>query len=1398
MKKLLSYLGLLITLVMMSGEVKAVNMYARFWRPNAGKAYAYEMNHDGGETAWHYGFYTTDDDWINESVLYVRPRINNSISMQAWQEGANGTNASGAEWDFYLSKDNGGDSNNKYDYKITLPDDHATTRYKVTVYVTDYNKNSSNPHCKVKVSWVKVAHKEESITLRTDAYKRPNNTDWIDIKYNEWDSENNIYIWYLDAISNFSSSSNFELRHSGTKFSNGGAVGDSWTTLYQDNNSCTPTIPGTTAGQIVRLEAKKNGLNWDARIVAGTGAHQYYWVSPQITNGEKWPSFRMDASRNRYWSGTKVIGDGLTSTKYYTLTIKDDDLVTWKTKSKILKGTQIQWWIERDDGAVVYRPTTDLPVNDTPSYYDGDHPGTGTLDSYVSFKNYWNGSSYAGENAYMTTTTPHNTGSWSFPKGGTNDTPILAHTFNLNAQRGHVLYNYTTTGHSHSGFELAGNWAAGKEVSITLSTDNADKKPKAMSKYWYKGKKSYESLEAYQNAVGDISSNPADSIVYKVNVDRPSGGWGGLYLVVFPTSESRNWDNHPAVLRPLITMGNNLDGRALHGALTTSNSEQSLNPEPESYYTGYTFSFNATTMTYRLEFHMPDATLSPGTEDGNLDFKTTTSEDITVVKSNDSDGIHTTATQYALGFGDNASFVLSESTKYTNETFNLTFDGSYAPHGRIAYTINGTTGYVDGPTIYVKVRGFDATGNYGDIHTYQYTFHSKISCTPQGGLFINSAKLTISGGVAPYRYEIWYYPTKMQNGEEVIDYESASKAKLSEGTFSTDANASSDNNYRISTPGFLKIIDNNGDEVTFAEVGGGFDFTYSTSENYKRNTGAAITTINRNDAGAYPNGADYWLARPDDLTRLVAPTSNSANWSYASGPQSTTGGSHWSGDNTINYLHLQSNTASQTINNLDAGTYTVQAIVRGGAVPVHLKLNSDEEVSITLTGDGDGAMSTISPVGRCEQLENRMTKGWQKLEASTTLSAPGSLTIAVRAEGGIDLADVILLKDANTTTGFRTTASTSPEDITTYDYRRRQVSGSPSQRQNNAYSFFDRGKNQNAVIFANENTVIAMNSDLLADDAQNTTLKATDRRHPFNVVACGEDDSKLGTAKALYLSDSGYDDSYLPVELGTSGDANYNSDNYRTRGYSFCPGLAFYAEDLIFDRNMSQAAAKKTTCMLPISITPGALKTYFGNDLKVYKFTSLSDKDLTFTQQYDATALNANEPYIYWGAEGKLDTRGKTAGKTDGKFEVAQTASTTHNAAASHSGFPGTYAYMRLTRYGKADGTGTSDVSLAAETRFIYSASKGVFSVVSANGANLKPFRAYFVLPVTDDTATPAPLNVIFDDEVVVTGIDNVESTEAPRGDVYTVSGMLVAKDGDLSRLAKGIYIVNGKKYVVK
>ena len=1150
------------------------------------------------------------------------------------------------------------------------------------------------------------------------------------------------------------------------EFANEGTESYTTNTYSTSNYFCIPKDIRTA-----KIEAKP--VTGGVEVYVTIDDNDYYWVSPQITNGEKWEYFKMVPSRNRNLDG----GDGKISRKYYTFTIKNEDLVTWKTKSQIADRTKIQWYIVREDDGLFFRPETSnnnptpTEENTSLSYTNGTGDGAVTyIDNAVGYRNF--------KSDYHSTDATRG-GFFEFNKGysdTSNSHSALAYTFMINDENGNVFFDYThAAANTDIEYDLVGNFTNAKG-EVTIDLNNADYRKK-MTKYWYKEGKAYNDYVA-----------SADSIVYKVEVKKPDNGWGDLYIDVNERGNTE-WTN-TRVLRPLISLGNNLDGRALHGALTTANSNQSLNPEPSASYQSYTFSFNATTRTYNLEFNQPDATLSPGYDGSCYDIEKSWSQTITVNYSK-ATTFATAATKCYISAGSSATIALDETTYRESSSFtsfNLTYDGT-------AVYMDGTQ-VATGNTVYIKVRGEDASGTKGEIHTYQYTFHSTISFEPHGGLFINSAKIRISGGVPPYRYEIWHYNTKTENGETVIDYAN-NPTKLSYGTFSnTSPYDVSDDNFRISTPGFLKIIDSNGDAVSYDEVGGGFDFTYSTSENYKHNTtGAAITTVDTSNAGAYPNGADYWQATPGDLTRLLSPT-----WQLYGSEETRTADNvrpSWNGEND-NTVYLNSgNKIYQTVTGLDAGTYTVQAIVRGGAVPIHLELNDTEVGKVLLTGDGPGAIASINKFGRCEHLENMQEstsdRAWHKLEGSATVTDGGSLKIAILADGGADVADVILLKNANTTSGFRTTASTEPTDITCYDFRRRQVSGQPSQRQNNAYSFFDRGKNQNAVIFANNKTVIAMDPANLADDEQNATLKAQDRRHPFNVVGTTEQDAGTGVAKALYLTDAGYDESdanCLPIGYVNSSKGN-NSDAYRAHGYSFCPGLAFYAEDLIFDRNMSQMAVKKTTCMLPVAFTPEQLKTYYGDDLKVYKWTNTNGNDLTFTLQKDADVLNANEPYIFWGAEGSLDTRGKTAGKTDGKFTIGAITSTDHNAAANHSGFPGTYAYKKITRYDK------DKVSEAAETRFIYNAANGVFSVVSANGANLKPFRAYFVIGVTDAAAGARQLNIFFDDSII-TGIDSVETTAPTSGDIYTIGGVLVAKDGNMSGLPKGIYIMNGKKYVVK
>lgn len=73
------------------------------------------------------------------------------------------------------------------------------------------------------------------------------------------------------------------------------------------------------------------------------------------------------------------------------------------------------------------------------------------------------------------------------------------------------------------------------------------------------------------------------------------------------------------------------------------------------------------------------------------------------------------------------------------------------------------------------------------------------------------------------------------------------------------------------------------------------------------------------------------------------------------------------------------------------------------------------------------------------------------------------------------------------------------------------------------------------------------------------------------------------------------------------------------------------------------------------------------------------------------------------------------------------------------------------------------------------------------NGTNIKAFRAY--LPYTAPAAGGA-LRIVFDD--VTTGIEGIEVNDGGKTAIYDLSGRRV------SRMTKGLYIVNGKKVFIK
>ncbi|MBP3789971.1 MAG: hypothetical protein J6I52_10185 [Prevotella sp.] len=108
-------------------------------------------------------------------------------------------------------------------------------------------------------------------------------------------------------------------------------------------------------------------------------------------------------------------------------------------------------------------------------------------------------------------------------------------------------------------------------------------------------------------------------------------------------------------------------------------------------------------------------------------------------------------------------------------------------------------------------------------------------------------------------------------------------------------------------------------------------------------------------------------------------------------------------------------------------------------------------------------------------------------------------------------------------------------------------------------------------------------------------------------------------------------------------------------------------------------------------------------------------------------------------------------------------------------------------------GTGAAVATTPAEgtTNYILSKSRTeeVYGFFYANGAEVPATKAYLQVKVTDSASSR--LSVIFDDQET-TGIGHVESKTTKDATIYNLNGQRV------NAPAKGLYIVNGKKIIIK
>lgn len=193
-------------------------------------------------------------------------------------------------------------------------------------------------------------------------------------------------------------------------------------------------------------------------------------------------------------------------------------------------------------------------------------------------------------------------------------------------------------------------------------------------------------------------------------------------------------------------------------------------------------------------------------------------------------------------------------------------------------------------------------------------------------------------------------------------------------------------------------------------------------------------------------------------------------------------------------------------------------------------------------------------------------------------------------------------------------------------------------------------------------------------------------------------------------------------------------------------------------------AGLNTIC-LPFNVEASDFGSVFGDaDAKAYQFIGVEDNKLRFEE---ATSIEAGVPYLLTVAQAH---EMGNVGKVDILVEEPKAVT--------------------------VDGVtfkGTFNVKVLDEKNLFLGKDGNLKVPASTEGDNnkLKGMRAFFVLPEATQTA----YSLSFGGET--TGIQAIEGEKAVKAQgVYTISGVKVADN--TAKLAKGLYIVNGKKFIQK
>lgn len=226
---------------------------------------------------------------------------------------------------------------------------------------------------------------------------------------------------------------------------------------------------------------------------------------------------------------------------------------------------------------------------------------------------------------------------------------------------------------------------------------------------------------------------------------------------------------------------------------------------------------------------------------------------------------------------------------------------------------------------------------------------------------------------------------------------------------------------------------------------------------------------------------------------------------------------------------------------------------------------------------------------------------------------------------------------------------------------------------------------------------------------------------------------------------------------------------------------------------------------LPYSINRRQIKEVFGDGTMVVlmKNINTSEKKVMFIEHANQDII-AGYPYLIFPTK-KNDTD-----KNDHSPIIGITTRATFGEADSPLFSVGTdgktYSFTEPMQSDALVFKGTFTNTTLNEGSYVVT-NKGVLSRIPKDGMNIKPYRSYIYFNRVNANAKAISLqnmnvNGFENDEDNTTGIENLlfeSGILTHSADVYSIDGQLVrSKALNFNGLPKGVYIVNGKKYVKK